>query len=68
MVKEPEPFIPKPPQRELIRDDVCYDHREKALYYCFDCQIGTICSECILGSSHSGHKVFTLKKATKILE
>jgi hypothetical protein len=29
--------------------------------------MGTICSECILGTVHTGHRVNTLKKAAKAL-
>jgi hypothetical protein len=61
----PEPTLPRLPKEP--RGLQCLEHREKALYYCFDCQIGTICSECILATTHAGHRVNTLKKAAKTL-
>ena len=37
------------------------------MYFCFDCQNSSICSECILESGHSGHTIVTLKKAVRLL-
>jgi tripartite motif-containing protein 63 len=62
----PYPAPPLPPKE--LRGLQCVEHSERALYFCFDCQEGTICSECILGTVHAGHKVLTLKKASKMLQ
>lgn len=44
--------------------DGCREHLDEEInYFCFDCVIPPICSECVVHGGHKGHEVATLRKA-----
>jgi hypothetical protein len=53
----------KPQPLRQIRD-YCQEHPdEEVSYFCFQCKVAPICSECVIHGDHQGHNVVLLKKA-----
>lgn len=47
------------PEREQ-----CREHPDEEVnYFCFDCLVPPVCSECVVHGIHRGHNVATLRKA-----
>ncbi|CAI2366576.1 unnamed protein product [Moneuplotes crassus] len=46
----------------------CTEHPDEMVnYYCFECNVATICAECVIHGSHKGHDVQTLRKAYPLI-
>ncbi len=46
----------------------CLEHTDELInYYCFQCNVGNICAECVIHGTHKGHDVQTLKKAYPLI-
>ena len=45
----------------------CNKHNEELSYFCFDCFIKCICSECVVHGEHKNHEVLNIKKAYPII-
>jgi len=44
--------------------EFCREHPEEEVsYFCHDCNVPPVCSECVIHGKHNGHNVVLLKKA-----
>jgi len=47
----------------------CREHPEEEVqYYCFDCEIGCICAECVIHGAHRNHEVLNIRKAYPMIK
>ena len=50
-----------------IKRELCKEHNEPLSYFCFDCMVRCVCSECVVHGSHKNHDVLNKKRAYPIV-
>lgn len=43
--------------------EYCKEHKEEVTYFCFDCMVRCVCSECVIHGAHKNHDVLNVKRA-----
>ncbi len=65
----PSPRHVAPAEYHQAADGYCRAHpEEEAKYFCFDCMVSPVCSECVIHGSHKGHDAQHVKQALPVVK